>query len=465
MEEKNVNELPEETVERSEEKSKEPNTGRQKIKITGKERMSRNKFTIGALFIIAAIAIAIAVVLLMGTKPDTHNVLIAKTTIPAGTLLTGDNLNTYFGYRETTDVSGNMILVSEAGKCVNLYSAYTIVQGSDILKTYLTASYDVVTELVPEGKELVAMNYPAVNAAVGYIPKVGDIVRFYGLVASEHNEDDPDDIYMDENGEIHGVLKDRAIVYDLLKNVEIFSLLDNAGNDVTEYNETHINKKLLPSIMIVAASPEQVAQIIEAQAKNSIYFTLMCTEEGERKEQLLAEQDALIRKYRASHNLAESEIVMKEVIVPFSSLSFDNYTMPKLGDVIRITYIEQSKRSVINADGTEREITKTSLVTDPLLAYVKVVDIVDDNGVSTVFVSKDGKVIGSQFVLLLSDIQKERLKDVMAQHKIFVTSMNEIGNVDEGLLKTSIEARLATIEKESEPVKSLDSDDTTKTAA
>jgi hypothetical protein len=153
-------------------------------RVTGKETFSKARAIIGVLLIVAAIVTGILLVPVLSGQETTYDILYAKVDVPAGVQITDENIGTYFGSYTTNDPSlyGASIPAAQAADVLrNAYTARDIYAGKYPSRADFSATNLLYNDVVPAGYELVAINIPSMQGNVGYMPKAGDIIKFYGV--------------------------------------------------------------------------------------------------------------------------------------------------------------------------------------------------------------------------------------------------------------------------------------------
>lgn len=357
---------------------KKEKTENEGSRLTGFEIYDRTRTVIGVVLVIASVIIGVLVVASMGRRPDPTQVLVAKQTIPQGVRITEENAPVYFGIRSTTDPSGSMLKASGGSSVYGMFTRYSVLAGSDILSSYFTDLPPEPEDTVPDGMELIALKVPSANAFVGFIPKVGDVIRFYCMKYISGDDDVPSERFIDGDGLIRAVYRDEAEVYELLQYVEIYALLDSGGNDVGMYNLTH-DEDINTSILVVMVTQEQAKQIIEMEASGSPYVTLISSGDPVRREELLAEQNRIIARYRAARELTGS-VERYEAVIPLNAFVSAADYVPRPGDTVCFRHILRQLRPTVAADGSVEEGVTVSFDTPSLLSCVRVTNVYDGTG-------------------------------------------------------------------------------------
>lgn len=343
---------------------------------TGKEVFNRSRIIVGIIIMIVAV-VAVALAMTVFTKKSTSVlVLRARADIADGTLVTESNANDLFYTYETNDnaFASNECITATNENVAALYGKYVVggLREDDFIKARNFSDIAVLkTDVVPEGKQLVGMHISSIEADVGYMPKAGDIIRFYGLRGDQAY------IYV-MNGRLVNRVGSEAFVYDLLQNVEIYSCLDGDGLNTATTNGN-------PSNMVLILTEAQTKQLIEAQAAGSIYLSLISSGDPVAKERLLKEQQ-IVEDTQAMLAAMVDSPEREEVTVPYqlvTALTADGEEyLPEQGDVVKFVYADTVERQRVGLDGKVSVEKITSTVTPELLACVRVADFYRENGTS-----------------------------------------------------------------------------------
>ena len=325
---------------------------------TGKETFSKARAIIGVLLIVAAILTAVLLVPVISGRQTTYNILYAKVDIPAGVQITDDNIGTYFGSYTTPDATlyASGIPAAQAGDILrNAYTARDIYAGKYPSSKDFSKTNTIYNDVVPAGYELVAINIQSMQSNIGYMPKAGDIIKFYRMETYEVTDES---LYFDA-ALIHVPLGHTtgsyADVYPYLQYVEIYKVVDADRNDADATGTpgvVHILK---------VRSGVQANQLIEAAQSGNYYWSLVSSGDKGKAEALLKMQDEIVEK---GLNGAGRE----EVLFKLDDLTANGF-VPKTNDTVRF--------GVALANGDT-----TSLDYPGMLKYVTVLNVYDQNKVN-----------------------------------------------------------------------------------
>lgn len=429
-------------------KDKKAPKPQKKKKTTGKEGHSARRIIIGVILILLAVALAVVVIPKMGNNKESYTVVYVKADIKEGTAITETNVGTYFGTTTISDRDTAARVINGGNATQYLVGQYAardlyagqahFVQPSDITKLYVMKS-----DKVPEGKELVGMSIPSIHGDVGYMPKKGDIIRFYGL--TEVNEDAEQPIVVvQSNGKLVDAYGNRAGVYEFLQYIEIYKVLDGNGADTSITNT-------LPTNMVIICTTEQVAQLVEAQTAGSIYLSLMSSGDAERAEGFLKQQDRVIKEFRARQTLAE-EIEKEPVLLPLSTLDHDYTDFPVIGSTVRFGVMNISTVKQVNDKGEVVEIENMTLDVPPVLEYVRVSDVYSGkSSVSALTAQGIGALFTASNTSISVDfapVQLEAFQELQKTGKVILLPVYDTGDaLAEGYAKNDEAVRKAMIEK------------------
>lgn len=337
------------------------NTSRE---ITGKESFNKKRVIIGIVVIVAAVLLAVAIIPMLSRSVVTYRVLAAKQPIPKGTMITKDNMDKYLKIVNTTDKSVADTGYSSADALFTLYFKTDLYQDQIVTKTAMTNTSVISSDRVPDGKELVGMRVMSVESSVGYMPKSGDIIRVYGLKSEEIVKTN---IY----GELTTKVENNAFVYDLLRYIEIYDVLDSNGKKVTESGNN-------PTNFVMIMSTQQAEQMIEAQSAGSMYLSLISSGDAEEKERLLSIQEQYVEAYSSIYNLGSEPIHTDSTTVALSGFRISEY-YPMPGDIVKISYVSKTEKQQMNDKGEISTVTATELLDAETMPYLEVKDIADKN--------------------------------------------------------------------------------------
>lgn len=339
-------------------KSVKKNTPSKDKKTTGKETFSKARAIIGVLLIVAAILTAVLLVPVISGRQTTYNILYAKVDIPAGVQITDDNIGVYFGSYATPDATlyASGIPAAQAGDILrNAYTARDIYAGKYPSRNDFSKTNIIYNDVVPAGYELVAINIQSMQSNIGYMPKAGDIIKFYRMETYEVTDES---LYFDA-ALIHVPLGHTtgsyADVYPYLQYVEIYKVVDADRNDADATGTpgvVHILK---------VRSGVQANQLIEAAQSGNYYWSLVSSGDKGKAEALLKMQDEIVEK---GLNGAGRE----EVLFKLDDLTAKGF-VPKANDTVRF--------GVALANGET-----TSLDYPGMLKYVTVLNVYDQNKVN-----------------------------------------------------------------------------------
>ncbi len=395
-----------------------------KSSTTGKEGRSMNRVIVGIVLIALAVALAVLIVPKVGQTDEVYGVIKVIDNVPEGVKITDENVNKYFAYTSTSDRDVAASVINGAKddvlkKVVGKYAARDIyATGSRFLSYADLADNRVVTnDKVPEGKELVGMAIPSIHGDIGFMPRPGDIIRFYGL---KELEDGSDPIYIVQtNGTLVGTHDAYAEVYELLQYVEIYRVLDGAGIDTSVSGAT-------PTNMVIICTTEQVEQLVEAQNKGSIYLSLMSSGDKEKAAGFLKEQEVAIERYKLRQETLDG-IERNTVVVPLKSITHSFAENPlsyqkNYHVTIGVTVTEEIE--TLGADGaiTKKKVT-TFKDSDPVLNCVAISDIYVNGKTITDMAAEELVALDVDDISLglsLSVEQTEALSALMKEGKVTV---------------------------------------------
>lgn len=328
---------------------------------TGKESFSRTRVIIGVLLIVAAIVVALLIIPLLSGKTETYHVLQAKVDIPAGVKITDENIATYFDSFATNDhalYAAGIPADKSRDILRDCYTKRDIYKGKyatvdDFSKTNL-----IYSDRVPEGKVLVAINIPSLEGNVGYMPKSGDIIRIYRMVTAEGTASD--DIYFDA-ANIHVPIghygnNTYAKPYEYLQYVQIHKAIDGDLLDADANNTAEV------AFVLVVNDGVQAQQVVEAANSGNYYFALISSGDKGRADAFLKLQDKIIEEGAQGAG-------RKEVLFDMDKLTTSEDYIPARNTTVRFGVTK-------SIDGI------TSLDYPPMLKYVTLMNVYDQNGVN-----------------------------------------------------------------------------------
>lgn len=352
-----------------EENKKDQKEAKKKQKaITGKESVGKSKLIIGLVLIIAAVLIAVFVAPLFATRQTTYQGLAALRDIAAGEQVTEKNYSELFTVVTTTDanIAKNWVVPDATPNFYGKYAQFSIKKGAYIATSDFDYAYSAVKIVVPEDKELVGVRVPSIEADVGYLPKAGDIIRFYGI------ENDPDSTVVDLQGRLRPGVGKKAIIYELLQYVQIYRAVDTDG--LTAGNGRQ------PVSIVLICSTAQVKQLIEAQNNGLVYFSLISTDSETKAEECLKLQEKIEVEY-LSRNADLEDIGYKDVSIDLSKISVNNPDVAA-GDYVSFAITKEVETTYVDGNGEQKTKKVTEVFTPDILSCVKVTDVYDEKGIS-----------------------------------------------------------------------------------
>lgn len=392
---------------------------------TGKEGFNKTRIIIGIVIMVVAIAAVALAVIMLSNRGVTYNVLQTRTVVEKGVMITKENVGTYFQSFKTTDASiaGQYISADDASieKLFGKYVKSSMNGGEFVSKDHLSDIIVYRAGIEEKGRQLVGFHIPSIEADIGYMPQAGDIIRFYGL---------------EGNGSFVAVINGRlvttagreAVGYELLRNVEIFSVLDSDGK------RTSSPGSKLPTNMVLNLSEAQTKQLIEAQANGGLYMALVSTGNAEEKARLLKEQQQTEDRLALLQTMIDVP-EREPVTVPYSVFeSFSEEYVPVAGDTVAVAYLYSVERKEVQMDGTIKTKTVTELTSPELLACVRVRGMYRDDDLSA-DLALDGETaeeraehIKNGYVSLeLAPEQVEALTELMSSEQVYLNPITAEG--------------------------------------
>lgn len=327
-------------------------------RITGKETFSKARAIIGVLLIVAAILTAVLLVPVLSGQKTTYNILYAKVDVPAGVQITDANIERYFGSYTTPDPTlyASGIPAEKASNILrNTYTVRDIYAGKYPSVKDFSKINTVYNDVVPAGYELIAINIPSMQSNVGYMPKAGDIIKFYRMETYEVTDES---LYFDA-ALIHVPLGHTtgsyAEVYPYLQYVEIYKVVD------ADRNNADANKTPGVVHVLKVRSGVQANQLIEAAQSGNYYWSLVSSGDKGKAEALLKIQDDIVENglYGAGR---------EEVLFKLDDLTAKDF-VPKANSTVRFAV------AMANGDAT-------GLDYPGMLKYVSVLNVYDQNKVN-----------------------------------------------------------------------------------
>lgn len=370
-------------------------------RVTGKETFSKARAIIGVLLIVAAIITGILLVPVLSGQETTYDILYAKVDVPAGVQITDENIGAYFGSYTTNDPSlynAGIPAAQAADVLRNAYTARDIYAGKYPSRADFSATNLLYNDKVPAGYELIAINIPSMQGNIGYMPKAGDVIKFYKMVTYNITDED---IYFDA-ANIHVPIGHStgsyADVYPYLQYMEIFKVIDGNRLDA-DANGTP------GSVYIMKVRPGvQAQQLIEAAQSGNYYWSLVTSGDKGKAEALLKLQDEIIEKGVAGAG-------REEVIFALEDLTAGAF-VPKANSTVRFS------AAMANGD-------TTALEQPGILKYVTVLNVYDQNKVN-MNLEKDTADRKATYVgLSLTKEQAELLQKYIDEGQAFIKAVNE----------------------------------------
>jgi hypothetical protein len=384
-------------------KSYMKNKSAKEKKVTGKETFSRVRAIIGVLLIVAAIVTAVLLVPVLSGQETTYDILFAKVDVPAGVQITEANIGTYFGSYTTTDPTLYASGIPAAQATNVLRGAYTcrdIYAGKYPSRADFSATNLLYSDKVPAGYELIAINIQSFQSNVGYMPKAGDIIKFYKMVTYDVLDDD---LYFDA-ANIHVPMGHTAgsyaDTYDYLQYVEIFRAIDGDRNDADA------NGTPATVYVVKVRSGVQANQLVEAAQSGNYYWSLVSSGDKSRAEALLKLQDDIVENgvYGAGR---------EEVLFALEDLTANGF-VPKANSTVRFT-------AAVDKNGA------TAHESPAVLKYVTVLNVYDQNKVNmTLKPAESGEERKATYIgLNLTKEQAELLQKLIDEGQVFIKEVTE----------------------------------------
>lgn len=375
-------------------------------KTTGKETFSKARAIIGVLLIVAAILTAVLLVPVISGRQTTYSILYAKIDVPAGVQITDENISKYFGSYNTPDPTlyASGIPSAQAGDILrNTYTARDIYAGKYPTRNDFSKTNTVYNDVVPAGYELIAINIQSMQSNVGYMPKAGDIIKFYRMETYEVTDES---LYFDA-ALIHVPLGHTtgsyAEVYPYLQYVEIYKVVDADRNDADANNTpgaVHILK---------VRSGVQANQLVEAAQSGNYYWSLVSSGDKGKAEALLKMQDEIVESglYGAGR---------EEVLFKLDDLTAKDF-VPKANSTVRFAV------ALANGD-------TTALDYPGMLKYVTVLNVYDQNKVNMgLEVEGSTEERKATYVgLNVTQEQVQLIQKAIDEGQIFIKPVNESQN-------------------------------------
>ncbi len=328
-------------------------------KVTGKESFSRTRAIVGVLLIVAAIVTAVLLIPVLSGGDVMYDVLYAKADVPAGVQITDDNINQYFEVHTTPDKNlfNAGIPAAQAREIIGgCYTRRDIYKGKLATVEDFSRTNLIYSDKVPDGKLLISISIPSLQGNVGYMPQAGDVIKIYRMVTKEYDEND---IYFDA-ANIHVPVGNGGAVtyaepYEYLQYVEIYKAIDGDLQDADAAGTAEAVFVLLVNDGV------QAKQVVEAANSGNYYFALVSSGDKGRKEAFLKLQDQIIKEGVSGAGRTEHLFSLEDL----TKLNI----VPKVNDTVRFG------TSLSNG-------TTTSFEYHPLLKYVTVLSIYDQNHIN-----------------------------------------------------------------------------------
>lgn len=410
-------------------------------KVTGKETFGRRRIICGIVLIVAAIVIGIILVPHLSTTTKNYSIYIIAQDVPEGTLITQENFSKYFNAYSTTDAQIALAGLNREADAYGSYAKFDLHHQNYLKKSDLTNVKVLSSDAVPEGKELVGVKVTAINEFVGFMPKAGDIVRFYGAETKKDGT-----IRCNSDGRLATNATDiEAFPYELLSYVEVYSVLDGNGISTAVSGAN-------PTNFVVILEEAQVEQLIEVEKGTGAYLSLVSSGDPVEAKRLLKEQE----KITAEHNLLED--LTEEIEMETYSLALSLFELPEelpmIGDVLRIYYIDTVECQEIGEDKEIKTVEKHQVRYPDILSLLQIVDIYDENGASIKLADGNDPYAlrypevfeGYHFGLSMSEDQFRELADLLKEHELYVEVVLAEEITDESIENQNAAIRLARIE-------------------
>ena len=371
-------------------------------RVTGKETFSKVRAIIGVLLIVAAIVTAVLLVPVLSGQEVTYDILYAKVDVPAGVQITDANIGSYFGSYTTNDPSlyASGIPAAQAADVLrNAYTARDIYAGKYPSRADFAASNPLASDIVPAGYELIAINIPSLQGNVGYMPKAGDIIKFYKMVTYSNTDED---LYFDA-ANIHVPISSStgsyADVYPYLQYMEIFKVID--GNRM----DADANGTAGAVYIMKVRSGVQAQQLIEAAQSGNYYWSLVTSGDKYKAEALLKLQDEIIESGIAGAG-------REEVLFSLADLTAGTF-VPKANSTVRFA------AALANGDAT-------ALDYPGILKYVTVLNVYDQNKVNMNLEDPNTADRKATYIgLNVTKEQAELLQKCIDEGQVFIKAVTE----------------------------------------
>lgn len=206
----------------------------------------QNKILIGAGCILLAGIFAFAVLPGMYKgKGGTEKVIKVSGTVSAGTKIEETMLTEVevgsFGLPET--------VIKEKNDVVGKYARTEITPEDCIVKSKLSdyAANEKLDGILASGQKLVTVTLPSIAAGVGNHLQTGDVISL--------------NCYKD----------DVPLVYEELKNIEVYSIENDAAQDIAEVNAAEEKSDAVAATLTLIVNDEQAKRLVEAEYSGKLH--------------------------------------------------------------------------------------------------------------------------------------------------------------------------------------------------
>lgn len=238
------------------------------------------KFSKRMLFGIIACALAFLLVIvgipLINTASDPQiKIVRAIADIEKGTPITADKI----AYVDVSSTGLPEVVITNAADVLDKYALVDIVAGDYFLPTKISGYKPVdasIYTILEDGMVAVTIDAPSFAGTLANKVQIGDIVSFYSVSGA-------------------------STVFEL-QYVRIAELLTNDGTSVEDIPLNASDEENGISAITFAVTKQQADALLKLQYGGDVHFELVCRNDPERAEMLLAKQQAMIERLDEAHN-------------------------------------------------------------------------------------------------------------------------------------------------------------------
>lgn len=282
-------------------------------KMNGKNFYAKNRVIIGIVMLVFSLITGLIILPKAVAVSGSTTAYVLNETVKEGTVITMDVL-------KKTTTSDKIIAAFAYGNeqeiiTGNLVARYDIPAGAYLTKANATNSGSGLGDIVPQGKEILSVPVESIHSTVSYSLHSGDIIRFYKATENDLR-----------------ILE--VTIPSLLQYVEIFDVYDADGISCS------LSGAVPKSISLIVTT-EQAKEIVAITTEGDIaYFSLITSGNAEKADNLLAEQEAVLKKLESGENV--EDIIIDNSDINSGELEFNGELVNPDNNTEETTNLEEN---------------------------------------------------------------------------------------------------------------------------